>query len=136
MAICGIEMSGSDSVLVLLDGVKSAFSHVNVKPEKLTLANDEAPAEIKAFRDSLFAFFRESNVTLIVIKKRSKKGKFAGGYIGFKLEAIAQLYDDCPIRLVASTPISAAMKKHNPSTPKSLRKYQEAAFQVAFGALE
>ena len=136
MAICGIEMKGSEAVLVLLDGVKSGFSFVDVKPRKLTLADDEDPGEIKAFHNSLFAFFKENNVTLVAVKKRSKKGEYAGGPINFKLEAIAQLYRDCEIRLVAPQTISADMKKHSPCTPESLRKYQKAAFQVAFCALK
>jgi hypothetical protein len=136
MTICGIEMSGSIAILALINGTKSSFSHLDVEPRKLKLANDADPDEVRAFRDSLFAFFRENSVTLIAIKKRGKKGNYAGGPIGFKLEGIAQLYEDCPAKLVAPQTISAALRKHTPSVPESLRKYQHIAFQTAFSVLK
>jgi hypothetical protein len=49
------------------------FSHTDVKPRKLMLADDENPEEVRAFRKSIFAYFRENNVDLIAIKKRGKK---------------------------------------------------------------
>ena len=77
MPICGIEMSGSEVILVLLDGSKTSFSHIDIEPRKILLSDDENANEVKAFRDSLFAFFRENKVNLVVIKKRGKKGEFA-----------------------------------------------------------
>ena len=56
--------------------------------------DDENPDEVKAFRDSMFAFFRENQVALVVIKKRGKKGEYSGGPVGFKLEGIIQLYEE------------------------------------------
>ena len=136
MTICGTEMSGSEAILVLIDGTRPNFSHHEVEPRKLKLSDDTDSDEVKAFRDSLFAFFRENNVNLVAIKKRGKKGDYAGGPIGFKMEGIAQLYDNCPVTLIAPQTISAAVKKHSPSIPKSLRKYQHTAFQTAFSALK
>lgn len=136
MIICGIEMSGSEAILVLLNGRKSNFSYSEVKPRKLKLSDDTDTDEVKAFRDSLFAFFRENYVDLVVIKKRGKKGDYPGGPIGFKLEGIAQLYDNCPVTLIAPQTISAVIRKHSPSIPKSLRKYQHKAFQTAYSALK
>jgi hypothetical protein len=136
MTICGIEMSGSEAILALVDGTKSSFSHLELEPRKIKLTNDADPNEVQAFRDSLFAFFRENSVVLVAIKKRGKKGDYAGGPIGFKLEGIAQLYEDCPVKLVAPQTISAALRKHTPSVPESLRKYQHTAFQTAFSVLK
>jgi len=136
MAICGIEMSGSEAILVLVKGTKSSFLHLDVKPRKLKLSDDTDPNEVKAFRDSLFAYFRENNVTLVAIKKRGKRGDYVGGPIGFKLEGIAQLYDNCPVKLIAPQSISAVLKKNSPSIPESLTKYQHIAFQTAFSILK
>ena len=136
MTICGIEMFGSEARLVLLNGDKSSFSHADIKPKKLKLTDDENPDEIRAFRDSIFAFFRENNVTLVAIKKRGKKGDFSGGPVGFKLEGIIQLYEDCPVRLVAAQTISAKQKKDSPDKPDSLTKYQYAAFETAYSVLK
>lgn len=136
MATCGIEMFGSEARLVLLNGDKSSFSHTDVNPRKLKLTADENPDEVKAFRNSIFAFFRENNVTLIAIKKRGKTGDYSGGPIGFKIEGIVQLYEDCPVRLVAPQTISAAQRNHSPDKPATLRKYQYKAFETAFSVLQ
>mgnify|MGYP002630647169 FL=1 len=136
MTTCGIEMFGSEARLVLLNGDKSSFSHVDVKPKKLKLTDDENPEEVRAFRDSIFAFFRENNVTIIAIKKRGKKGDYSGGPVGFKLEGIIQLYEDCPARLMAPQTISATQKKDSPDKPDTLLKYQHNAFETAYSVLQ
>ena len=135
MIVCGIEMAGSEARLVLLNGDKSNFYHVNVEPRKLKISDDENADEVRTFRDSLYGFLRESSAEIIAIKKRGKKGEYAGGPIGFKLEAIAQLYEDCPIVLIAPATISAMIKRHNTDIPATLKKYQHTAFQTAFSAL-
>lgn len=88
MTICGVEMSGSEVKLVLLQGTKASFNHIDIEPRKIKLIDDENPNAVKTFRDSIFAFFKENQVALVVIKKRGKKGQFSGGPIGFKLEGI------------------------------------------------
>jgi len=135
MNTCGIEVSGGEVKLVLLDGTKASFTHINVEPRKIKLTDDENPVEVKAFRDSIFAFFRENQVECVAIKKRGKKGDFSGGPVGFKLEGIIQLYEDCPITLFAPQTIAATQKNHSPSKPASLTKYQHNAFETAFSAL-
>ena len=128
-------MSGREARIVLLDGTKISFTHINIEPRKIKLTDDENPVEVKAFRDSIFAFFRENQVGRIVIKKRGKKGEFSGGPVGFKLEGIIQLYEDCPVTLIAPQTISAAQKNHTPVKPTSLTNYQHTAFETAFSAL-
>jgi len=135
MIVCGIEMAASESRLVLLDGNKSDFHHINVEPRKLKIADDENADEIRAFRNTLYAFLQENEVEVVAIKKRGKKGDYSGGPIGFKLEAITQLYDGCPIVLIAPASISVIMKKHTADIPTTLKKYQYSAFQTAFSAL-
>jgi hypothetical protein len=132
MTICGIEMSASEVRLVLLQGDKENFTLVETEPRKIKLTDDADQAEVKAFRDSIFAYFRENQVTEIVIKKRGKKGDFSGGPVGFKLEGIIQLYEKCPVSLIAPQTISAVHKKYAIEKPKELRKYQHTAFETAF----
>ncbi len=132
MITCGIELSGSEARLVLLQGKKGTFDVIDTEPRKIKL-NDEADQnEVKAFCDSIYAFFREKQVSVIVIKKRAKKGTYAGGPVGFKLEGIIQLYEGCPVKLIPSQTISATMKKNNISVPSKLRKYQHTAFETAY----
>ena len=43
MKACGIEMAASEARLVLLDGNKSDFHHINVGLRKLKISDDEMP---------------------------------------------------------------------------------------------
>jgi len=135
MIVCGMEMAASESRLVLLSGNKSDFSHIDVKPRKIKIADDENAEEVRVFRDSLYAFLRAKNVDMVAIKMRGKKGDYAGGPIGFKLEAIAQLYEECPVSLIAAMTITVNINRHAPQIPDTLLKYQYAAFQTAFTVL-
>ena len=135
MTICGVEMSASEARLVLLQGEKKNFTLVDTKLRKIKLTNDTDQNEVKAFRDAIFAYFHDNQVTKIVVKKRGKKGEFSGGPVGFKLEGIVQLYDKCPVTLIAPQTISAVHKKYDVEKPNQLKKYQHAAFETAFSKL-
>jgi hypothetical protein len=135
MTICGIEMSASEVRLVLLQGEKENFTLINTETRKIKLTDDVDQKEVKAFRDSIFAYFHENQVTQIVIKKRGKKGDFSGGPVGFKLEGIIQLYEECPVTLVAPQTISAVQKKYDIEKPQELMKYQYTAFETALSKL-
>ena len=135
MKICGIELSASEARLVLVKGKKEKFTLIDIEPRKIKLNDENDQNEVKPFRDSIFAFFREKNVSTIVIKKRGKKGEYAGGPVGFKLEGIIQLYDECPVILVAPQTISASKKRYKYKIPTEIRKYQHKAFETAFTKL-
>ena len=132
MIVCGMEMAASEVRLVVLSGSKSDLNHIDVKPRKLKIADDENAEEVQAFRDSLFAFLSENKVDMVAIKKRGKKGEYAGGPVGFKFEAITQLYEGCPVSLIAPRTITTNISKHAPKIPEALLKYQYVAFQTAF----
>lgn len=135
MTICGIEMSASEVRLVLLQGEKENFIFVDTEPQKIKLTDDTDQDEVKAFRDSIFAYFHDNQVSEIVVKKRGKKGEFSGGPVGFKLEGIIQLYEGCPVTLISPQSIAAVHKKYDIEKPTELRKYQYAAFETAFSKL-
>ena len=135
MTICGIEMSASEIRLVLLQGEKENFTLVDTEPRKIQLTDDTDQDEVKAFRDSIFAYFYENQVSEIIVKKRGKKGEFSGSPVGFKLEGIIQLYEGCPVTLISPQSIAAIHKKYDIEKPKELRKYQHTAFETAFTKL-
>lgn len=136
MIVCGIELSTSEARLIVLDGTKDSYSHVPSSPPKVVLADDENPMEVKAFEEAVFAFFRENHVERIVIKKRGKRGEYAGGPVSFKLEGLIQLYPECDVLLLSPQTISAAKRKHSPAAPQCINKYQHTAFETAFAGLE
>lgn len=135
MIVCGMEMKASEVRLAILNGLKTEYAHVDVKPRKLVLTDDQSAEEVCACRDSLYAFLRENSVELVAIKSRNKVGEFAGGPVGFKFEAIAQLYDKCLIRLIAPSTIAAAKRNNGFVPPSDIPQYQVVAIETAFTAL-
>ena len=135
MIVCGIEMTASEARLVVLKGTKSTYSYVGASPPKLVLADDEKPEEVKAFLDAVHAFLRENQVERVAIKKRAKRGQYAGSPVSFKLEGLVQLYPGCDVKLVSPQTISAAKRKKTPLAPQDIDECQQVAFETAFAAL-
>ncbi len=136
MIVCGIELATSEARLVVLKGTKPTYSHVEISPPQIVLADDEKPGEVKAFQDAVYAFLRENKVERIAIKKRGKRGQYAGSPVSFKLEGLIQLYPEGDVILVSPQTISAAKRKHTPVAPKSINDSQQVAFETAFTALD
>ena len=83
---------------------------------------------------SLIGELSEHGITHVAIKKRGKKGDFAGGPVTFKLEGVLQLLQGCEVHLVSPQTITAQGKKHDLTPPAALNKYQHEAWKSA-GAL-
>lgn len=132
MTICGIEIKGSEAIFAL---VTPHLEHVAVATKKIALDDDENATSVKAFAAHLVAFVKAQRITRIVIKKRSKKGEFAGGPTTFKIEGILQLLDDCDVQLLSPQTLNAQFKKHAFELPATLNKYQHEAFKVACAVL-
>jgi hypothetical protein len=135
MNICGIEIKGSEAIIAVaaLDG--STLSHVPLATKKIALEDDDEAANVKLFAAQVASFVRENSVDRIAIKKRSKKGEFAGGPTTFKIEGILQLLDGCEVTLLSPQTINAQVKKHNFELPGTLNKYQHEAYKAACSAL-
>ncbi|MBV4548772.1 DUF3010 family protein [Pseudomonas triticicola] len=135
MNICGIEIKGSEAIIALaaLDG--SALSHVPLATRKIALDDDDEAANVRRFAAQVASFVRENSVDRIAIKKRSKKGEFAGGPTTFKIEGVFQLLDGCEVMLLSPQTINAQAKKHNFELPETLNKYQHEAYKAACSAL-
>ncbi len=81
------------------------------------------------------SFVRENAIDRIAIKKRSKKGEFAGGPTTFKIEGVFQLLESCEVTLLSPQTINAQSKKHDFELPGTLNKYQHEAYKAACSAL-
>lgn len=127
MKICGIELKANNAIFVLIDDRK----FIDLKTKKLTIENDETQEDIRKFCNDFLVFLEENQVEKVVIKKRAKKGTFAGGAVTFKLEALIQLNPICEVELISSQTIASFEKKNIIEFPKELKKYQEQAFLSA-----
>ena len=137
MRICGIELTGSDAVVCLLNRDQELFNLPESRFRKLSLKKDHTGADLQRFQKELVQFLRDYKVERVVIKERMQKGKFAGGAISFKLEAAIQLVADADIEvnLISSTQIKAILAD-NPLpihfSDTGLKQFQEGAFTTAY----
>ena len=129
--ICGIELKSSDAILAVIEESDGDVEFIDVEPRRIKIGNDESCTDIQSFYNSFVNFVRENHIDVVVIKKRAKKGKMAGGAVSFKLEALIQLNGVVGVELVSGQGIAAANKREPFDIPEDLNKYQEAAFMAA-----
>ncbi len=127
MKICGIELKANNIILVVLDNK----NFLDLKIKKLTLEDDEKQEDIRKFCNEFLLFLENENIEKVVIKKRAKKGNFAGGAVTFKLEGLIQLNPLCEVELLSAQTLSSFEKKNQIEFPNSLKKYQEQAYLCA-----
>ena len=132
MTLCGIEIKGSEAIIAV---AAPDLTHVTMATKKIALEDDDEAANVKAFAHQVAAFVRDNGITRIAIKKRSKKGEFAGGPTTFKIEGVLQLLDGVEVTLLSPQTINAQNKKHDFALPATLNKYQHEAFKAACSAL-
>jgi len=124
MKICGIEIKSNYAILSVVE----EGNYLDLKMKKLTLEDDEVQNNIMVFKESLEQFIKENQIEKIIIKKRSKKGNFAGGAITFKIETIIQLNSICEVEFISPQALSRFEKKNEIIYPKNLNKYQEQSY--------
>ena len=135
MKVCGIEIKGSEAIIAVASLDDHVLSHAALATKKIALDDDEDAANVKVFAAQVASFVRENSIDRIAIKKRSKKGEFAGGPTTFKIEGVLQLLDGVEVTLLSPQTINAQNKKHNFDLPATLNKYQHEAFKTACSAL-
>ena len=127
MNICGIELKANNIILVVL----SDNNYTDTKIKKLIIEDDEKQEDIRKFCNEFLDFLQKNEIEKIYIKKRAKKGTFAGGAVTFKIEGLIQLNPLCSVDLISSQSISTFEKKNQIKFPKELKKYQEQAYITA-----
>lgn len=135
MNICGVEIKGSEAIFAVATRASGALEHVPLPTKKIALEDDDEAGNVKSFARQIEAFVRDNGIGHIAIKKRSKKGEFAGGPTTFKIETIFQLLEDCEVILLSPQTLNAQMKKHSFELPPALNKYQHEAYKAACSAL-
>lgn len=135
MKICGIELKGSEALLAVASLNAGQAEHLAITTKKIALEDDEDAAQVKDFAARAQAFVTEHGITHLAIKKRSKKGDFAGGPVTFKMEAVLQMLSGCEVLLLSPQTITAQSKKNDFTPPAALNKYQHEAWKSACSAL-
>lgn len=135
MVLCGIELSGNEAILCLLKIEDEVFYLPECRVKRIACKDPDDAEELQYFQATFAKLIEDYRVERVVIKARQKKGKFAGGANGFKLEAALQLLPNTPVTLMLATEQKLALKNYPlPITfnETGLKKFQEAAFMAAF----
>lgn len=137
MIVCGVELTGSDAVVCLLNMDRGQFNLPECKVRKLSLPKNHSREDLKLFQTAFAELMAEHGVTSVAIKERMPKGKFAGGAISFKMEAAIQLITGIELTVTVLPP--ALIKSTLASNPlpiafadTGLKAFQEAAFITAY----
>ncbi|MEO1963541.1 MAG: DUF3010 family protein [Cycloclasticus sp.] len=137
MKICGVELTGNDAVICLLELDNQQFNLPDCRVRKITLPKNHTRGDLQYFQSTFAKLMNDYAVTTIAIKERPPKGKFAGGAIGFKLEAALQLIADFDVAVIPQKDIKLGLSENTlPITfaETGLKVFQEGAFKVAYVA--
>jgi len=131
LKVCGIEIRGNEAILAVAESKAQSITHLPLETKKIAFEDDDDSNHVKSFFSIIKDFVRDNHIDRIAIKKRGRKGEYAGGPTSFKIEGIIQLLDNCDVSLLSPQTISAANKKDGFDLPNSLNKYQHEAFLTA-----
>jgi len=132
MIVCGIELKANNIIFCLVKVINNEVAYIDIKVKKIALLDDESQDSIKAFKNTIDSFIISNKIDKIIIKKRAKKGTFAGGVITFKIESIIQLNSHCVVEFISSQSINKFCKNNEVIFPSSLNKYQEQAYLASY----
>jgi hypothetical protein len=127
MRVCGIELKANNLFLAVVEDNE----YLDLPIKKIVLKDDEKQEDIREFCNEFLLFLEKYAIDKINIKKRSKKGTFAGGAVSFKMEALIQLNPKCNVELISTQFISKFEKNNEIKIPNKLNKYQINAYKCA-----
>lgn len=138
MRVCGIEIKGSEAILCLMSKDQGLFSLPDCRQNRLVLSQDQDAENIRKFQFAMKKLIEDYKIEHLIIKERPQKGKFAGGAVGFKIEAALQLIETCPTTIMSATAQKEQIKRHPlPVDFKAtgLKAFQETAYITAYAFL-
>ncbi|MGF1751509.1 MULTISPECIES: DUF3010 family protein [Vibrio] len=138
MKICGVEISGNDAIVSLLSLSDGVFTILDCRVAKVSIGDANDTQKMKDFQFSFAKLMQDYQIEKVVIRQRQTKGKFAGGAVGFKLEAAIQLIEGISVDVVPATEIKEHLKRNPLAVPFKeigLKQYQEQAFLVAYACV-
>ncbi|GAC20750.1 DUF3010 family protein [Paraglaciecola arctica] len=138
MRVIGVELSGNDANVCLLSLADEVFQIPDCRTRKLSLPKDAKAKELRYFQKTFAQLIQDYKIDQIVIRQRPMKGKFAGGAVGFKLEAALELLENVEVIVLTPTVIKESLKRNPvlvPMPDTGLKMFQEVAFNTAYAYL-
>ncbi|WP_221076896.1 DUF3010 family protein [Agarivorans aestuarii] len=137
MKVCGVEIKSNEVIVSLLTLEDGLFQIPDCRVRRLTLSDINSTQHLRDFQFAFTKLMSDYKVEKVAIKQRPMKGKFAGGAVGFKLEAAIELIGELNVELVSATK-SKQVLKDNPMPVEfaatGLKAFQEASFTTAYVA--
>jgi hypothetical protein len=138
MRVIGVELSGNDANVCLLSLADEVFQIPDCRTRKLSLPKDAVAKDLRYFQKTFAQLVKDYKIDNIVIRQRPMKGKFAGGAVGFKLEAALELIAEVDVIVMTPTAIKESLKRNPvlvPMPETGLKMFQEVAFNTAYAYL-
>jgi hypothetical protein len=139
MKACGVEIKGNEAIICIMSKENNLYDIPHTRVQKVSLDNAGDAEQVQKFQFTFAKLMEDYQVTHVLIKGRALKGKFAGGPIGFKVEAAIQLIQDLNVEILAGSFIKKALAKSQVDIDfrdTGLKQYQEQAFGTVFAFLE
>ncbi|MAG77355.1 MAG: hypothetical protein CL811_11415 [Colwelliaceae bacterium] len=139
MKICGVELKGNDAIVCAMSLENGLYDIPQLRVPKLSISDAGNAEEMQKFQFAFKKLMSDYQIEKVVIKGRALKGKFAGGPVGFKLEAAIQLVEDLDVEIVSGSFVKTALAKSQVGIDfrdTGLKKFQQTAFETAFAFFE
>ena len=135
MRICGVELRGTEAVICLLTYKDGLFSIPECRARKIDFNKQNKQSDLVYFQATFAKLIEDYKIDKVVIKERPLKGKFAGGALGFKMEAAIQLIKDLSVEVMIPSVFKESIKR-NPVTVSfdetGFKIFQKTAFEGAY----
>jgi hypothetical protein len=139
MKACGVEIKGNDAIICIMSKENNLYDIPHTRVQKVSLDNAGDAEQVQKFQFTFAKLMEDYQVTHVIIRGRALKGKFAGGPIGFKVEAAIQLIQALNVEILAGSFIKKELAKSQIDIDfrdTGLKQYQEQAFDTVFAFLE
>jgi hypothetical protein len=139
MRTCGVEIKSNDAIICIITKENNLYDIPHTRVQKISLDNIGDSESVQKFQFTFAKLMEDYQVTHVQIKGRALKGKFAGGPVGFKIEAAIQLISELQVEILAGTFIKKELSRSQIDIDfrdTGLKQYQEQAFETAFAFLE
>ena len=135
MKVCGVDLKGAEAIICILTFTDGLFSLPECRVRKVELDKRNRSSDIRYFQQTFSKLLSDYKITEVAIRERPLKGKFAGGALGFKMEAAIQTIADINVNTLSSSAFKQIMKR-NPIPVEfnetGLKIFQQNAFETAY----
>ncbi len=138
MQVCGVEIKGTEAVISLLSISDGLFNIPDCRVRKIEYTKKNTTSDLRYFQATFAKLIEDYKVDAVIIKERPLKGKFAGGALGFKMEAAIQLIPNLDVHVMTNIDLKETLNRYPVPVDFSetgLKIFQQAAFNTAFAYL-